>query len=125
MARHLEASHPLAAQGEQRLVSHLGRIAQHHEDHAHLAHVLQHGRGVRVALGPVEHADEDDGGGEEQDNSWRTVPPWLLALACGAHAPLCDAYVRALVRPRRGAGVDSRRDAAARLRCVLASGGRS
>jgi hypothetical protein len=69
-------------------------------------------------------ADEDDGGGEESDDSWRTVPPWLLALACGAHAPLCDAYVRALIRPRRGASVDLRRDAAARLRCVLATGGR-
>ena len=62
---------------------------------------------------------------EDGDEGWRAAAPWLLALACGAHAPLCDAYVRALVRPRRGAGVDSRRDAAARLRCVLASGGRT
>jgi hypothetical protein len=70
--------------------------------------------------------DEDNEDGDESDNDgWRAAAPWLLALACGAHAPLCDAYVRALVRPRRGAGVDSRRDAAARLRCVLASGGRT
>ena len=75
-------------------------------------------------LGMHAAAGEDDGGGEESDDSWRAVPPWLLALACGAHAPLCDAYVRALIRPRRGASVDLRRDAAARLRCVLATGGR-
>ena len=79
---------------------------------------------VMRRLGLHAAADEDDGGGEEQNDSWRAVPPWLLALACGAHAPLCDAYVRALLRPRRGAAVDLRRDAAARLRCVLAAGGR-
>jgi hypothetical protein len=69
---------------------------------------------------------------------WRALPPWLLAAACGAHAPLCDAYISALLRrpPRRthdaaaddaaaaaSAALAARRDAAARLRCVLAAGG--
>jgi hypothetical protein len=64
--------------------------------------------------------------------AWRSVPAWLLAVACGAHGALCDAYVAALLRPPPRAPGDvsaavaahvARADAAARLRCVLAAGG--
>lgn len=64
----------------------------------------------------------------KNDAEWRSQPAWLLAAAAAAHAPLCAAYSAALFRrPKRtreeistGSVIACTRDAAFRLRCVLA-----
>jgi hypothetical protein len=90
----------------------------------------------RMGLQPPDSAAAASGDGVP---AWRAVPPWLAAVACGAHGALCDAYVAALLaRPALRCAADdggdvaaayaaarvARADAAARLRCVLAAGGR-
>ena len=84
-----------------------------------LAHCIQR----RLRLGACE--DEEDC---VNAAAWRALPAWLLAAACESSCALCRAYVGALLRCRKrprdcdALGEGEVRDAALRLRCVLAAG---
>ncbi len=82
-------------------------------------------------------SDDDNAAGPSlEPPPWRRLPPWLLAAACESSGALCCAYVAALLRGRKrrrgpdelsydDVSFDAVRDAALRLRCVLAAGPRA